>query len=319
MIIYVSTNSHSFTHRPIARDVKFFRQMTYFSLFARRKLPQATYIFTDFCRLNACQLELAANTYARLKEAGMRVLNDPARVAHRLTLLRRLRAADINSFNAWPAEDSAEVDRFPVFVRTQAAHRGNLTDLIHTPAELEQTLEALITKGYPRRDLMLSQYCAEPFEGDIYRKMSVYRIGGRYVTAPTVHERSWTAKVGEPGVASQDAYDRDLVRIRDNEYAEAAAAAFKIAEIDYGRADFSIVDGRPEFYEINTNPTMSAPIPHPVPARVEAMKESHRQYVDALRAIDTSPSGGSTPLRFTAELLHHTRKLRLVPGYQWIP
>ena len=42
--------------------------------------------------------------------------------------------------------------------------------------------------------------------------------------------------------------------VEANLYESILRRAFDLAGIDYGRADFSIVDGAPQIYEINTNP-----------------------------------------------------------------
>ena len=84
-----------------------------------------------------------------------------------------------------------------MFVRTISAHRGNLTDLLHDPAALHTAVDGLVTQGYPLADLMVVEFRAEPIHGDTYRKLNVYRVGEQLVTAPSVHERSWTAKYGE--------------------------------------------------------------------------------------------------------------------------
>ena len=67
---------------------------------------------------------------------------------------------------------------------------------------------------------------------------------------------------------------------------------FEIAEIDFGRVDFSFVNGRPCIYEINTNPTIARPYPHAFPQRVESMRIWWEGLSEALRAID-GPSRGA--------------------------
>ena len=48
---------------------------------------------------------------------------------------------------------------------------------------------------------------------DVFRKLAMFRIGDRMVATPSVHERHWTAKYGEEGVAGQAAYDADLEQV----------------------------------------------------------------------------------------------------------
>ncbi len=318
MIIIVTTTAHRYTHTPITRKLPEFRRTTYPYLFARRALPHATYIFTDFDRLSAWQLELAAHVYRVLDGAGARVLNDPARALQRLALLRRLHRDGVNSFTAWPAGEAAGVDRFPVFVRTIAAHRGNLTALLHDGAALAEAIEQLVRRGHPLADLMVAEYRAEPIRDDVFRKLSIYRLGDRMVAAPSVHERNWTAKEGEEGVAGEVGYAEDLEIVRTNPHAHAVRRAFEAARIEYGRADFGIVAGRPEIYEINTNPMMLTPGVPKSPLRAEALQLSQAAYCAALLELDSK--GGSRISVPLPEAMNVCRpRDRLLPGYQWMP
>lgn len=318
MIVLVTTVTHRYTHVPVLADIPPLRRTTWPWLLARRQLPRATYIFTDFDRLSPWQVEVAAHVFRALKTGGARVLNDPARALKRLPLLQCLAREGINSFRAWPAYDLAAVDRFPVFVRTQAGHRGNLTPLLHDVGALGAAMDSLIAQGYPQSDLMISQYRAEPAYGDVFRKLSVYRLGDRTVAAPSVFERSWTAKEGEEGAGGADGYAQDLETVRTDPFGAAALRAFEAAHIDYGRADFGLVSGKPEFYEINTNPMMHPPRPHPFPDRVEATHLSKAAYVEAMCALDSAP-GRAIDVPLPAAMKVCRKRDRLMPGYQWMP
>lgn len=317
MIVFVTTLTHRYTHTAVERALPMFWRMPYPLLFARRSLPRATYIFSDFDRLDTWKLELAAHTYRVLRAAGCRVLNDPAVVPERLTLLRRLHRLGINSFGAWAADEAAAVDRFPVFVRTAAAHRGNLTEPLGNANALAAALENLIAQGYPLSDLMIVEYRAEPIRDDVFRKMAMYRVGDRFIPAPSVHERNWAAKLGTDGVAGEAGYAEDLDRIRTNPYAQALRSAFLAANIEYGRADFGIVRFRPEVYEINTNPAVSGSGPHHFAARAAALEWSSEAYLSAVRELDTPPARSRVPVPLP-ELLSRKR-LHLLPGYHWSP
>jgi len=319
MIYLLSTISHSYTHRTVASDVPGFRVLPYPVALARKKLERATYIFTDYDRLSFWQLELASHLYRQLKAAGCRVLNDPGRSLQRMSLLRRLSCEGVNSFKAWFAEDAGEVDRFPVFLRTQSAHRGVLSGLLETPQALQTALDTLLDEGYPLRDLMIVEYCAEPVRGDLFRKLSVYRIGEALVAAPCVHERNWAAKYGEAGVGDQALYDEDFRIVRDNPYAAEVQRVFDLARIEYGRIDFAIVKGRPEYYEINTNPDVHPSFEHEFRVRVEAAKLSHERQIEAIGALDATPAGDPVAITPHPATADHRRRWRMAPGYQWMP
>lgn len=319
MIILVTTCSHRSTHHAISKALPFVRQEVYPLLFARRSFPRATYIFSDFDRLNFWQLECAAHLYRQLSAAGCRVLNDPACALQRLPLLRRLHRSGINSFSAWPADEPEAVDRFPVFIRTKSAHRGNLTDLLGDSQAMHAELSRLVAAGYPVNDLIIVEYRAEPVVNEVFRKYSVYRLGNRYVAAPSVHERNWTAKMGEDGVAGAEGYAEDLITVRTNPHKETLQRAFEIAAIDYGRADFGLVDGRPEIYEINTNPMMHAAGSHPFADRAEALQISAEALHAGLQDLDTVSGGPKIRIAPPPLLSKKGRRYSLFPGYLWLP
>lgn len=319
MIYFVSTGSHRYTHAIVERDLKRFKRVSYPVLLMRHYLPRGVYIFSDFDRLSAWQLELAASVYRQLRDAGCPVLNDPARALSRLDFLRLLHRRKINSFKAWSPEEAEDVDHFPVFLRTQAAHRGVLTDLLPDRAALGRALARASAEGIPARDLMICEYRAEPVREGLFRKLSVYRVGPRTVAAPNVHERRWMAKYGEVGVADQALYDDEHRIVRDNPFGASVLRAFEVAGIDYGRADFGLVNGRPEIYEINSNPSISGPSEHPFPVRVRSMALAKALYLGALESLDEAPSGSHVPIRRPKLLLEQKRWLRVLPGYQWTP
>ena len=74
------------------------------------------------------------------------------------------------------------------------------------------------------------------------------------------------------------------------------SCGFEVAGIEYGRADFGIVKGRPQIYEINTNPEIKFGSNHPFPQRVESGRLSKANYFEALKAIDTEASPKLMPL-----------------------
>ncbi len=299
MIVFLSTPAHDYTHRALQNNGRVeIRRMHYGRVLTRSRLPRATYVFTDMDRLNFWELELASLLYRRLAAAGLKVLNDPARVRLRFGLLRALRDSGFNRFDAWRIEDTrrpAPAD-YPVFLRTESAHRGNLTDLIATPAALEEEIEKALQQGLPRRELIAIQYCAEPLRPGLFRKLAAFRVGERMVTTLAVHESKWSAKYGEIGVAGAELYDDEHAMVRDNRFGEALRPAFATGAIEYGRADFALVGGLPQLYEINTNPNHGHLKQHPFAIRLETHRLFIAALLDAYVAIDSPAESGSVQI-----------------------
>ena len=260
--------------------------ISYNQLLRRKSLPRAAYVFSDFDRLPSWHVELAAKIYRHLKADGLPVFNDPARVLHRLPLLKRLHRAGLNQFQVWDAAADDLPDRYPVFLRTQHGHRGTITDLLENRTAAKQALISALDQGYGLQDLMFTEYCAEPLENGVFRKLAAFRMGDHSQMTPAVHERHWHAKFGEDGAGTADQYQADFEMIKTNPFNDALRSAFDVANIEYGRADFAIVDGRPQVYEINTNPHISLFEEHPFEVRLASQAVFVDRFSAALQAVD---------------------------------
>lgn len=319
MIIFLSTSVHGYTHKQIEALQGFaFRRQSYTRALRAARLPRATYIFSDMDRLGFWELELASRLYRVLKGAGLRVLNNPATAMQRFTMLRELHARGINRFGIWAADDSSRPARYPVFLRTHSAHRGTLSDLLHDEGSVQSAIQTAIGQGIPMRELVLIEYCAQPINGNLFRKLSTYRVGDRMVSTLCVHERHWAAKYGELGVADQALYDEEYQIIENNTYGEPLRQAFDVASIEYGRSDFALVDHQPQVYEINTNPMYDRVDEHPFAIRVRASQLFDQRYEQALQAIDT-PEGGKPVEIDDEQLVLQRRRDRWVIKTRWTP
>lgn len=315
MIIALTTPAHAYTFKVVRTLIPNFRTMAYATALHARRLPAATYLFCDVDRLSYWELELAARLYRCLQSSGVRVLNDPARVRQRYALLRELKDRGLNSFDVWLPDHGQTPDKFPVFLRTQSAHRGPLTDLIHNIEDARSALSEAMAQGHARKDLMFVEYCAEPSQTGVFRKLSVFKIGDAMVPSLAVHESKWAAKYGEIGIAGEAGYvdERDLVV--ENRFATVMAPVFDVAEIAYGRADFALVGGAPQTYEVNTNPSIKAMSEHPSALRMEAQGVMLEKLKNAFEAID-SQQGGSIAIDDPI-LAHQRRRDRLYPYLRW--
>lgn len=290
MILIVTTDNHRYTHASLeAESGVDARVMTYGELNARAAaLPLATYIFTDVDRL-APSARYQASMYCRvLLEHGQTVLNNPARMLSRFGLLRALNRAGINQFDAYRVEDLDQPKRWPVFLRVEANHLEPLTGLLHDLEELAQAIEQSVAEGRSRSALLIVEYAAEPVRPGLFRKLSVFRVGDRLLGYTCVHDDQWLVKYGKPGIAPPELYDEEYELVANNPYGEAMRNVFDIAGIEYGRVDFGLVDGRPQIYEINSNPDLQlTPKPGLVARREDSNGLFRSNYIDALRAIDT--------------------------------
>jgi hypothetical protein len=65
------------------------------------------------------------------------------------------------------------------------------------------------------------------------------------------------------------------------------------AYVQFGRIDYGVVGGRPQIYEINTNPTLAVSRNRDIPAaRAEITLRALANLAEAWRKIDTGPAPG---------------------------
>lgn len=271
---------------------------TYRHLFSARRLPRASYILTDFDRLLPWHVELAGRLYCRLSESGLTVLNDPRRFVPRWALLRRLNRAGINSFNCWLPAEGDWPNRFPVFLRTIHSHRGVESNLLQGPAEAETALQEALNRGRILSDLVFVEYSAEPTrDSGKFRKHACYGVGGRMIRAMTVTDEAWVAKIGILGAASDAEYAADLAAHRADPHALVMRRAFELSGMDFGRIDYGLVRGRPQIYELNTNPWIRWNTTHPNADRRTAEGLVQNEFIDALCNLPVSERRGAVDVR----------------------
>jgi hypothetical protein len=300
VIRIVLTRGHAYTHEAVCADRRAppLEVLDYDRLLASRSVPRAPHVFTDLDRLGAFDLELAALVYRRLANHGVRVLNDPARALTRFALLRALHEAGINDFNAYRVDERVPPARYPVFLRREHGHGKPVSDLLGDRDAVERAVERAVEQGVPHSSLLIVEFAAEPVAPGLYRRLSTWRVGERLVAAPAVHQDGWLVKYGKLNAATPALYDDDLRIVRENPHEPVLRRVFEIAAIEYGRADFSLVRGRPQVYEINTNPKVAQGAAHPSELRQESQRLAWEGYLAALRDLDAAPAGrGSVWLR----------------------
>jgi hypothetical protein len=306
MIHFLLTRGHSYTLNKVKRS----RQsppislMNYDRLIRARWLRRGTYIFTDLDRLSHWDLELAADLYLQMKNAGLPVWNNPARFKNRYSLLRALRTAGLNDFDAYRVHEINSIKRFPVFLRKIQGHRAPLSALLETREETEKAIDAAVSAGTPEENLVLIEFAAEPVRAGLYRRLAAFRIGNAIVPHLSVHDTVWLVKYGRTFDAIEDLYREEHAMLEQNPFAGHLRKVFDVAGIEYGRADFSFFQGRLQVFEINTNPYVAPAEPHPSATRVASMNLAWEKYMQALRAID---SHGGWPVRLADGQLQRWR------------
>lgn len=262
-----------------------FKQQAYEKLPSPEKMADGTYVFCDVDRLDAGNIDIAKTTYEQLSRRGdkVRLLNSPFASLPRFPLLRSLHAQGINDFNVHPVDTAPGLIRFPVFIRSSAQHKGAFSEIIQDTEKLEQELTRLAGDGHDMQDLILVEYL-ETVQKDLYRKYAATRLGDRMIAHHIMFERRWEVKgpsLDEPGMLAEE---REFQL--GNPHRDMLLKVFDIANIQYGRIDYAMHNGRMQVWEINTNPTLLYPRDHYTEEQMPAKLWFTEQFNNALIGID---------------------------------
>jgi hypothetical protein len=228
-------------------------------------------------------------------------------------MLRGLNRAGVNQFDVYRVDSCERPKRWPVFLRLEGNHAAPVSGLLESEEELAKALREAVDQGAPLSALLIIEYAAEPVTPGVFRKLSVFRVGDRFLGYTCVHEDNWIVKYGKAGVASDDMYEEEYGLVRDNPFAAAVKPAFDLAGIDYGRVDFGLVEGKPQIYEINNNPFVDLSPKHEAATRRKESGALFRaNYLQAMTDIDSfsRPAWKSASASLARTVRHSPPRIR---------
>lgn len=301
MIAYICRQEHKRTILPFLRAEREalkrrIKVVSYEELFLSRAVPVAHLIFTDIDRLSVYEVEAAqaiANTLASA-DIGASIANDPARVLSRYSLLCELHRVGINSFQAARLDEGPITLNYPLFLRREDEALGPETDLLHSEEELHAAINAIQTSGKPLRGRLAVEYRAKRSDDGYFRKYSAFLVNGEVLPQHIQMASDWAVKSDSRSTGQAEASE-ELSYVCDNPHRDTLQRAFALANIDFGRIDYSIVDGRLEIYEINTNPTFSGSDKHDL--RQERRALVRKRLASAFTSLD-QPLAARGHIRF---------------------
>lgn len=288
MIVLLATRRHAYTvgrflETPWGRDVAGeLRVLTYERARWKRDFRAGAYIFADIERLGPRATRRAAELHDRLASdpGRYRVLNHPARTWRRYRLLRALHERGTNDFTVHRLGEANARIRYPVFVRRENDHGGNRTPLVSNARELADA----VARAKRMRPPLVTEFLDTSVDG-VFRKYAAFRIGGEVVARHLFFGARWMVKYSDVSGEEYDA--EELAYVRDNPHREQLAEIFELAQVDYGRIDYALLDGRIQVWEINTNPMLASERSLRNAARRPAHDLALGRIVRALRALDT--------------------------------
>ena len=228
-------------------------------------------LFTDVDRASTSEIYVSLKLCQALAGAGdgRRVINWPNRIMTRYELLRRLAESGTNRFDVHLYVEARRRARFPVFIRMSNLHGGKLSSLLSSWDEVEANVEHLLKQGIPRDQIMICEFLDTKSPDGLYRKYSCFMFDGALYPGHVYFSRSWN--VGWRSMVVTDALvDEEVAFFNDPSFhLDRVKPIFTLSGVQYGRIDYSLLNGEVRTWEIDTNLVFYGQAYEKIPVRVE--------------------------------------------------
>lgn len=259
-ITFYTTTPHQYTFRRFIRlwqpeMAATSRVLGYSGLDLGEAPAPGLHVLTDFERLKPDERDLAVRIHQSLQRPGNRVVGNPQTWLDRHQLLGRLHEAGINQFRALKVDELVAPIRFPVFLRWADSHRGPIGAPIRNRRMLARRLARIAARHTAQRigeDLLVIEKLDVRSPDGLFRKYSVAKVGEHLVPRHVEFSDSWVTKM--PDVVTEETAAEEARFLAEPPDLDLIGSIFEMVGCEYGRIDWGYVDGRPQVWEINTNP-----------------------------------------------------------------
>ncbi len=284
--------------------------ITFEEVLERESLPLGVYVFGGVNLLRPATAHLLTSVHEQLARAtGVVPLNHPVRSLRRYELIRALRDRDLIPYTAYGAWEDYSSVRLPAFVRPRDIDTV-IPELRHSIREIERDIGNAISWGRPAEELVVIEFADTSVDG-LFTKYAAHRVGDRILARSIDRGTHWVQRRQHSDI-TMALIDEAAEYEESNPWEDQIREIFEIARIEFGRMDFSVVDGRVICWEINTLPSMHRPhgvaeLPEDLraarlPGRerfAERLRDAFEVLLDQADAIPgvDAPDGGSVAIR----------------------
>jgi hypothetical protein len=311
MIYFLGTASDVFTIKDYL-DVfgqslrKDFRILHYEDLIQQKEFFTGTYVLSALDQLNPVISQLLFEIHDQLKQIeGIRFLNHPRNTLQRFELLNKLNRVGKNDFRAFRANGDLTGLRFPAFIREESAHNGAISPLLNSERGIREGLGRALMQGHALKNLLIVEFCNTADETGFYRKYAAFVVGKRVFPRSLNYGHQWMLKHSATEF-SLPMVQEELEYVSTNPHQQQLLEIFELAQVEYGRIDYAIKDGRVQTWEINLNPTIGRGLRRrskPLPPELDAVRDEVRrcffgEFERAWREVDL-PANTASPIRLS--------------------
>ncbi len=263
MIFYYTTAAHDYTlngirstEHPINKRIKNIHYESLLLTGSAHISGAGVHIFSDIERLPGYFVpRLVQYRHKLIEEYDKNVLflNHPTRSKRRYELLKILYQQGINKFNIHRLNEHSSPAIWPVFVRRENDHIGPISPLLHTQEELDAFRLKLHHDELFTDDMLVVEFIDTREADGIYKKYSATRIGETILPRHLFLSDEWIVK-NRTTIPDNSGLEEEQAFMDHFPHYDELMRIFHLAEIDYGRIDYSIHEGEIQVWEINTNP-----------------------------------------------------------------
>ena len=232
------------------------RVVDYDHLAAETHLAAGTWVLTALDQLSVGMQQFVGTLHGQMAgEAGVRFLNHPTRTLRRFDVLETMRRVGYNDFRAVRASGDLSTLRFPVFLRSEWDHGGNISPFLDSLSEVRAAIVRATMQGHRLRDLLVVEFCPTADALGRYRKYGAYIVGDRIMPRHMSVTRQWMVKHAGSEFTREIVLEEEAY-VLDNPHEAELREIFSLAAVEYGRIDYAVKDGRIQVWEINLAPTI---------------------------------------------------------------
>ena len=256
-----------------------FRILHYEDLANQKEFSCGTYVLSALDQLNPANAKLLTEIYQQLKDVpGIRFLNNPTKTLQRFDLLTELNRRGMNEFGVVRASSEHNNLRYPVFLRNERLHEGALSPLLNSEREIRQAIGRALVQGHKLKDLLIVEFCETANEAGYYRKYAAFVVGNKVIPRSLNYGKEWMLKHSQTEF-TMSMVEEELEFVSQNPHEQQLLEIFTLANVEYGRIDYAIKNGRVQTWEINLNPTIGRGLRPPskkLPPELDAVRDKVR-------------------------------------------
>ncbi len=218
---------------------------------------EGVHIFTDIERLPGFFIPKLVSYRHQLKDYygdSALFLNHPTRSKRRYELLKKLYVEGFNKFNIYRLNEYPSPKQWPVFVRRENEHIGEISPLLENQEQLDAYRQKLYADEICTDDMIVIEFLDTSDHEGLFRKYSVMRISDKLLPRHLFFSNNWILKYKD--LTGPEQQEEESAFLKEFPHRDEIEKIFDLAEIEYGRIDYSLHDGRVQTWEINTNPVI---------------------------------------------------------------